>query len=106
MREPLIPLLLSALLALPALAQTPAAPPAADTAAPGRNNQLVQHIRVEDAGSRVDEVRTGGETRSITVTPKGPMPSYDVRPADVTRPQGTEAGPGNAGQRTWKVLSF
>ncbi len=106
MRRPFIPLLLSALLALPALAQTPAVPPAADAAAPGRNNQRVEHIRVEDAGSRVDELRAGGETRSITVTPNAPVPSYDVRPADATRPRGAEAGPGSAGPRTWKVLSF
>ena len=106
MRRSFIPLLLSALLALPALAQTPAVPPVADEAAPGRNNQRGEHIRVEDAGSRVDELRAGGETRSITVTPKAPVPSYDVRPADATRPQGAEAGPGSAGPRTWKVLSF
>ena len=52
-----------------------------------RRTQRVEHIRTEDAGSRVDEVRAGGETKSITVQPKG---------------QG-EAGPGAPGRRVWKV---
>ncbi len=107
-----LPLWLAMSLAGIAHAQPAAAPASADATAaardaePGRSNQRVEHIRVEDAGSRVDEVRTGGETQSITVTPKAPVPSYDVRPADVTRPGSSEAGPGSAGPRTWKVLSF
>ncbi|MFT3779964.1 MAG: hypothetical protein QM772_17180 [Ottowia sp.] len=71
-----------------------------------RTTQRIEHIHVEDAGSRVDEVRAGGETQSITVQPKANVPAYDVQPADVTRPSLPEAGPGGAGQRTWKILSF
>jgi hypothetical protein len=51
-----------------------------------------ERIRVEDAGARIDELRIGGETRTITVTPKGGMPAYDVAP--------------KTGERTWKVLGF
>ena len=92
----------------PTLAQgsTMTAPVVAEQAQPSPVTGRVEHIRIEDAGSRVDEVRAGGETQSITVTPKAPVPPYDVRPADVTRPAAAEAGPGSAGQRTWKVLSF
>lgn len=103
-----LPLLLPLALPLPATAQPAAA--AADAVTrdtePGRHHQRIEHIRIEDAGSRVDEVRTGGETQSITVTPKAPVPAYEVRPADVTRPASPEAGPGSAGPRSWKVLSF
>ncbi len=97
-----------------ASAQTPApADPA--TAAPSgaavtreevqldRRTQRVEHIRTEDAGSRVDEVRTGGETKSITVQPKANVPKYSVQPADPTNMGQGEAGPGAPGRRVWKV---
>ena len=84
----------------------PGAPPVRDETTLDRATQRVDHIHVEDAGSRVDEVRAGGETKSITVQPKTAAPAYDVQPADVTRPALPESGPGSAGQRTWKVLSF
>ena len=54
--------------------------------------QTTQHIVVEDARTRIDEVRVGSETKSITVTPKDGMPAYDVAP--------------ESGDRTWKVLGF
>ena len=85
---------------------TPSDPVVRDETPQDRNTQRVQHIRVEDAGSRVDEVRAGGETRSITVQPKANVPAYDVRPADVTRPPNPEAAPGSPGPRTWKILNF
>ena len=112
MRKHLRPFLLAAavvgLPAASALAQTPptGAPVVRDETPSDRRTQRVEHIRVEDGGSRVDEVRSGGETKSITVQPKANVPAYDVKPADVTRPAPAEAGPGAAGQRTWKVLSF
>ncbi len=92
-----------------ALAQTvPATGPAPSRDAPthDRHNQRVQHIQLEDAGSRVDEVRVGGETRSITVQPKVAMPAYDVRPADASAAASPEAGPGSSGPRVWKLLRF
>jgi hypothetical protein len=51
-----------------------------------------ERIRIEDAGSSIDELRVGGETRSITVQPKGDMPSYQVQPG--------------SGQRSWKIAVF
>lgn len=51
-----------------------------------------EHIKVEDAGSLITELRVGGETRSITVQPKGGMPSYQVQPG--------------TGERSWKIGSF
>ena len=89
-----------------ASASAPAAPVEREATQLDRRTQRVDHIRVEDAGSRVDEVRAGGQTQSITVQPKAAVPAYDVQPADVTRPAAAESAPGSAGQRTWKVLSF
>ena len=93
--------------AAPAPGAAAAPGPALERDAPeaGRANQRIEHIRVEDAGSRVDELRVGGQTRSITVQPKTGGPAYDVQPAGAAG--GSMAGsPGAAGQRTWKVLRF
>ena len=106
------PVLLAAGLLATALATAQTGTPPAgaltrDETPQDRNTQRVEHIRVEDAGSRVDEVRAGGETRSITVQPKANVPAYDVRPADASRPLASpDAAPGSPGPRTWKVLSF
>ena len=98
-----------------ASAQAPAsAAPTPSSTAPGaavtrdevlldRRTQRVEHIRTEDAGSRVDEVRSGGETRSITVQPKLNVPPYSVQPADSSNMGQGEAGPGAPGRRVWKV---
>lgn len=111
---------LFALLALPVasacFAQGTTPPPApaqaTETSAPaasGRSNQSIQRIRTEDAGSRIDEVRVGGETQSITVQPKtgGKVPAYEVKPSDSTR--GSAPSPSNSdtnGSRVWNVLKF
>ncbi|WP_028601109.1 hypothetical protein [Ottowia thiooxydans] len=103
------------LVGVAALAQAPA-PAAASNAPLARENpvqhdsktQRIENIRVEDAGSRVDEVRAGGETKSITVQPKAGVPAYEVQPAGNTSTGANsgETAPGGAGRRVWKVLSF
>ncbi|AVO50242.1 hypothetical protein C6568_14045 [Melaminivora suipulveris] len=125
MRAPLLltPLLL-ALASLPALAQDPAQNSVRPNAGErsqlpnqeqpepleGRRNQRVQRIVVEDAGSRVDELRVGGQTQSITVQPKtaAALPSYEVRAQD-----GARARPGNldasdtvTAPRVWNLGRF
>ncbi|MCJ0764135.1 hypothetical protein [Variovorax terrae] len=101
-----------------ALAQNPA--PNALPAPPGgqepltrsgpaalRGDQRIERIRVEDGGSRIDEVRYGGETQSITVQPKANVPEYEVLPLDGarSRPNGLDT-PGPTGQRVWNVIKF
>jgi hypothetical protein len=58
----------------------------------GGQESRTERIQVEDDSARIDELRIGGETRTISVTPKGGMPAYDVAP--------------KTGERTWKVLGF
>ena len=58
----------------------------------GAVESRTERIRIEDASARIDELRVGGETRSITVQPKGGMPAYQVQPA--------------SGERSWKILGF
>lgn len=68
----------------------------------------VERIRIEDEGARVDEVRYGGVTQSVTVQPKANVPSYEVLPSN-----GAQAIPGNSadigsgqGARVWKFFNF
>jgi hypothetical protein len=80
------------------LAQTPAAPappppPLGRTASePSQSGQLIENIQVDSASARIDEQRFGGETRRISVAPKGGFPVYEVQP--------------QGGARTWKILGF
>jgi hypothetical protein len=76
---------------------------------PGRPDQTIQHIRTEDAGSRIDEVRVGGETQSITVQPKtgNGMPAYEVKPSDTARGAAPSTSKNDTmGSRVWNVLKF
>lgn len=88
----------------------PAAPPADAQQEPldGRKNQKIERIHVEDAGARVDEVRYGGQTQSITVQPKANVPAYEVRPnSDARDRPGTgETGTNGNGPRVWNVMKF
>ncbi|MDR0224860.1 MAG: hypothetical protein LBI66_00425 [Burkholderiaceae bacterium] len=115
-------LILLSLAASPVLAQntTPepaaAAAPAAGDGQPApaaregrdRTNQRVEHIHVEDAGSRVDELRVGGQTRNITVQPKvGDMPAYEVQSNDGARSSRNRGdGDGTNGTRVWNLKQF
>ncbi|MBK8070800.1 MAG: hypothetical protein IPK34_01730 [Ramlibacter sp.] len=92
--------------ALPASPSPTAAPSAA--AAPAPVEPRVERLRFEDAGSRVDELRVGGETRSITVQPGNGAPAWEVVPDNGLRtpPNPRDADRPTGGQRVWKVLAF
>ena len=66
-------------------------PPAREPQAGGRTSQRIERVRIEDSGARVEELRYGGETQSITVQPKTDMPEYQVR---------------GDGARVWNVFKF
>lgn len=94
-------------------AQAPAQPAQAAASAPaastGRPDQAIQRIRIEDAGSRIDEVRVGGETQSITVQPKTGtnIPAYEVKPSDTARGAAPSTSKSDTtGSRVWNVLKF
>jgi hypothetical protein len=75
----------------------------------GRSNQRTERIQVEDGGSRVNELRVGGQTQSISVQPKaGNLPGYEVQSPDGAR---SRAGSNNGAEtstapRVWNVLKF
>ena len=68
------------------------APSEAGSKRANTTEKRIERIHIEDAGSRIDELRVGGETLSIDVRPKGGMPAYQIQPA--------------SGERTWKILGF
>lgn len=113
---PLLAALLACTFAGVAQAQSPATTPAgttagAEPAAAGdkRTDKRIERVHTEDAGSRVDEVRYGGETQSITVQTKSGLPEYEIVPANGARnrPLGDrDAASGSSGQRVWKLLNF
>ena len=96
--------LLPALCLGTALAQSPA--PAGGNGQ--RPDQKIERIQVEDGGARIDELRVGGETQSITVQPKANVPEYEVLPADGARSNSlarrNAAGP--SGPRVWNIFKF
>ncbi|QIL44580.1 hypothetical protein G7045_10065 [Acidovorax sp. HDW3] len=120
MRAHTLPLLLLACLASsPALAQNHGQ--TAQQGTPGKreqlsnneqdrrlSNQRAERIEVEDAGSRVDELRIGGQTQSITVQPKtGELPAYEVQPPGSQLHNRSRSDTNDTnGPRVWNVLKF
>ena len=102
----LLPLLF--LLLAPAALWAQTAEPAAP-ALEGRKNQKVERIVHEDAGSRIEETRYGGQTQNITVVPKADVPAYEIQSTDLARSRPADArdGMGTAtGTRFWNILKF
>jgi hypothetical protein len=72
-------------------------------------DQRIQHIEVQDADVRIQELRVGGETQTITVQPRNGLPAYEVVPANGARNRtidGRDGGQGSVGARVWKLLNF
>ncbi len=67
-------------------------PRAAASSARGVIEKRTERIQIEDSGARIDELRVGGETKTISVQPKGSLPAYQVEPT--------------SGERSWKILGF
>ena len=89
-----------------AAAGTAGSPP--PSAEPVRTlEQRTERIVHEDAGSRIEELRVGGQTRSIQVQTNTDVPAYQVQPLDAGK---TEGGlgqrSGNAGRSTWRLFNF
>lgn len=97
--------LLCSLASAAAFAQAPAKLPApAETPATKTPEQTIERIRHEDAGSRIDELRVGGETKAITVQPKGDAPAYQVAPDSNNRnPASTDRKDGTGG---WNIFKY
>jgi hypothetical protein len=104
MRPSLVLILL--LSALPAFAQT--APIEREGKLDPRKNQKIEHLTTEDKNNRIDEVRVGGQTQSVTVQPKNGAPAYEMQPNDMSRSRagGSRDGFAERQQRVWNVFGF
>lgn len=105
--------LMLALALLPVLSataqQTPAPEPAPTAAQPAQSADRIERITHEDDLSRIDELRVGGQTKSIEVQPKNGAPAYQITTEQgVPASKGDVAGQrtGNAGRSSWRILSF
>lgn len=98
--------LLSTLSLLLICAAASAQAPAPSAPAPAMDRKI-QRIVIEDGGSRVDELRLGGETQSIRVQPKAGVPAYEITPTDGARSRpATRDERALPGQRVWNILNF
>jgi hypothetical protein len=64
-------------------------------------------VVIEDAGTRIEEQRLGGQTERISVQPKNNAPAYEVLPESPSRNPGAQ-GPARrgGGERVWNIFSF
>ena len=74
-----------------------------------RHNQKIERIRIEDGGARIDELRVGGQTQTITVQPKANVPEYEFQPSDLARSRPGDnrdglSSPSSA--RVWNLFRF
>ena len=89
-------------------AQTPAAAqPVPEESPAAARSERIERITHEDSLSRVDELRVGGQTRSIEVTPKNGAPSYEIAPAPggADLSEGSSSN-GSSGKSRWRIFNF
>ncbi|MDO5652845.1 MAG: hypothetical protein Q4G39_01940 [Brachymonas sp.] len=82
----------------------PASPQSTETVVENEKGKPVKHITHSDAGSTINEVREGADTKSVTVKPAYNAPRYDIVPDARSGQPGNYGNQG--GKRVWRVLSF
>ena len=95
-------MLLAGLIALAASSANAQTDPASPQRKPPveRKTEVITH---EDKGSRIEELRVGGETKRIDVETKSGVPGYQIQPQDAGA---STDGKGSAGKSSWRVLKF
>lgn len=102
-RRPLAALAFGWCITLPALAQVAPVETPRETASP---RDRIERITHEDSLTRIDELRVGGQTQSIDVTPKNGAPAYQIQPDTPGSTDSSGKRTGNAGRSSWRVLNF
>lgn len=92
---------------LPVLAQAPAPAAAAPAESPPvEAGTRIERITHEDGLSRIDELRVGGQTRSIAVQPKNGAPGYEITPLPGGADLSETPNGGSTGKSRWRILNF
>lgn len=69
--------------------------------------QKTERIRHEDKGGTIEELRVGGQTRSITVQPSNQnAPAYEVKPSDGVRNRPLDGDEATTNPRVWNLKKF
>jgi hypothetical protein len=85
-------------------AQPAPLPEAASATTPQGIEQTTERLLHEDASTRIEELRIGGQTRRIEVDTKGALPAYLVQPQHANQPGADPQG--SAGKSAWRLFSF
>ncbi len=85
-------------------AQPALLPETASATAPQGIEQTTERLLHEDAATRIEELRIGGQTRRIEVDTKGALPAYLVQPLHANQPGADNQG--TAGKSAWRLFSF
>ena len=74
---------------------------------PAAKSERIERITHEDELSRIEELRVGGQTRSIEVQPKNGAPAYEIAPAPggADLSDSTTKG-GSTGKSRWRIFNF
>ena len=80
-------------------AQTVTPEPLRNAVIEPKTERIIHH----DRGSRIEELRVGGQTRSIQVDTNSQVPGYQVQPID---PAQSTLDKGTAGKSSWRLIQF
>ncbi len=100
-------ILVLAAFATSAIAQTPLIEKSTEPAT--KFDQKAERIHNEDASNKIDELKVGGETKSVTVQPKNSsMPEYEILPPARNRAGavGRDGSEGTQQPRVWNIMKF
>ena len=90
-----------------AFTQTTAPAAGATPPPPKEVEQRTERIQHKDAGSQIDELRVGGETRRIDVSTQTDVPAYQVAPQSANEaPAAGGQRTGSAGRTSWRMFNF
>ena len=69
-------------------------------------DQKIERLHYEDSATRIEELRVGGESQSISVQSRLPVPGWQVLRNESARGNGLNDSTAGKRQRVWNILDF